>query len=64
MEDYNPFKEGHVADPNDESTKPTSTTSRSTTRNTNVEDEPETEEDILERMVILSKPAEAKKAAL
>jgi hypothetical protein len=57
MEDYNPFKEGHVAGPNDESTKPTSTTSRSTTRKTNVED-------ILERMVILSKPAEAKKAAL
>ena len=50
--------------PNDDSAQSTSTTSRSTIRNPIEEDAPETEDDILERMVILSKPAEAKKAAI
>jgi hypothetical protein len=64
LEDNNTPTEGHVASPKDVPTKPTNTTSKMTTRNQPVEEAPETEEDILERMVILSKPAEAKKAAI
>jgi hypothetical protein len=64
LEDNTTPTEDHVVNPNDASSKPTSTTSRSTIRKPIVDDAPETEDDILERMVILSKPAEAKKAAI
>jgi hypothetical protein len=56
--------ERNVANPEDTSANPTSTASKPTTRKQIVEDVPETEDDILERMVVLSKPAEAKKAAI
>jgi hypothetical protein len=49
-----------VANPNDATAKTTSTASKPTTRKHVLEDAPETEEDILERMIILSNPAEAK----
>ena len=64
LEDNTTPTEDHVTNPNDASSKPTSNASRSTTRKQLVDDAPETEDDILERMVILSKPAEAKKAAI
>ena len=64
LEDNTTPTEGHVGNPNDDPAKPTRTTTRSTTRNPIIEDAPETEEDILERMIILSTPAEAKKAAI
>ena len=53
-----------MANPNDATAKPTSTANKPTTRKQTVEDVPETEDDILERMIVLSKPAEAKKAAI
>ena len=53
-----------MASPNDVPMKPTNTTSRVTTRQQIVEEAPETEDDILESMVILIKPAKAKKAAI
>jgi hypothetical protein len=56
--------EGNVANPNDAAAKSISNASKPTTRKQTVEDVPETEDDILERMVVLSKPAEAKKAAI
>jgi hypothetical protein len=60
LEDNNTPTEGHVANPNDATAKTTSTASKPTTRKHVLEDAPETEEDILERMIILSNPAEAK----
>ena len=44
--------------------KPHCTTTRSNTREQPKDEAPETEDDILERMIILSTPAEAKKAAI
>jgi hypothetical protein len=49
-----------VATTTDATAKPTGTVSKPTTRKHVLEDAPETEEDILERMIILSNPKEAK----
>jgi hypothetical protein len=64
LEDNTRPTEEHVLHPNDTPSKTTNNAGKSTTRKQPVEDAPETEDDILERMVILSKPAEAKKAAI
>jgi hypothetical protein len=56
--------EGHATRSNDASTKPQGTTTGLSTREQPRDEAPETEDDILERMIILSTPAEAKKAAI
>jgi hypothetical protein len=56
--------EGHATRSSDAATKPQGTTAGVSTRDQPRDEAPETEDDILERMIILSTPADAKKAAL
>jgi hypothetical protein len=64
LEDNASPTDGHTTRSDDTTKKTQCTTTRGSTQAQPREEAPETEEDILERMIVLSQPAEAKKAAM